>query len=516
VTDADAVAVAQPVLTPRQMADADAATIAAGTPGAVLMERAGAACTTALLRRTGGVTGRRFVVVAGGGNNGGDGWVVARRLRRMGAAVRTVFAGDPARLDAVRGDAAGALATWRAAGGHPECWNGALPDADVVVDAVFGTGFHGAADGTPAAVIDAVCAARAAGATVVSLDIPSGVDGATGAVDGPAVTADLTVAIQACKCAHVLDPGAGHAGDVEVVDIGIDTTVVGPPAAELADPHAAVAAVPPRAHDAHKWSAGAVCVIGGSVGMSGAPQLTAHAAARAGAGLVVAVVPDAVRTEVAGAFAELMTVGCDTIDAATVAHLPRRDRFAAFAVGPGLGPAGDGADPAALVRSLLDAVDVPVVLDADALNALGADGVATLGGHRAPVICTPHDGEFARLDAGSADDTVRSRIDVTRDAARRWGVTLVRKGPATVVASPHGGVTVCRSGGPELATAGSGDTLTGVIAAYAARGATPHAAAVAAVCVHGRAGAAAAADGRWVLASDLHDHLGAVERELRA
>lgn len=506
---------ASPVLTPQQMADADAATIAAGTPGAVLMERAGAACTTAVLRRAGGIVGRRFVVVAGGGNNGGDGWVVARRLRRAGASVRTVFAGDVARLDAVRGDAAGALAAWRAAGGHAECWDGTLPGADVVIDAVFGTGFRGAAEGTAASVIDAVRAARAAGATVVSLDIPSGVDGATGAVDGPAVTADVTVAIQARKCAHVLEPGACHAGAVEVVDIGIDTTVVGPPAAVLADPRAAVAAVPPRAPDAHKWSAGAVCVLGGSVGMSGAPRLAAHAAARAGAGLVVAAVPAAVRTEVASGFAELMTVGCDTMDAATVAHLPRRDRFSAFAVGPGLGAAAPGTDPAALVAALVDAVDVPVVLDADALNALGVEGAASLLGRRAPVVCTPHDGEFARLTGAAADAPGASRIDTTRDAARRWGVTVVRKGPATVVASPDGEVTVCRSGGAELATAGSGDTLTGVIAAFAARGAAPCAAAVAAVCVHGRAGALAAADGRWVLASDLHDHLGTAERELR-
>lgn len=495
-----------PVVTPAQMAAADRATISAGTSGLDLMERAGSACTRAAVRLAGGVGGRRFVVVAGPGNNGGDGWVVARQLHDAGAAVRCILVGD---ADSVSDDARTNLDRLRTRPVPVDAWGGRFGAADVVVDAVFGTGMRGGLGGDSAA---AAAAVNASGARVLAVDIPSGVDGTTGAVGGAAFAADHTVAIEAIKFGHVLDPGARLCGTVEVAHIGI---ALGEEAAALADPASAIASVPVRAVDAHKWAAGAVLVLGGSAGMAGAPALVSAAAFGAGAGLVVAGVPACVQPTVAALARELMTAPLPEADGAlavsamdVVASRFALGRFGAVAVGPGL---GRGPGTAAFVAAALATIPGPLVLDADGLNNAKP---ALLRARQAPTVLTPHEGEFTRL--GGDLDAGSHRVAAVVEAATDWGCTVLLKGPATVVATPGRTPVVCRSGGPELATAGSGDVLTGIVAAYIARGADPHDAAVAAACVHGRAGALAGSEDRHPVAGDIADRIGAAEAEARA
>ncbi|MBX7159026.1 MAG: NAD(P)H-hydrate epimerase, partial [Acidimicrobiia bacterium] len=430
-----------PVVTPAQMASADRAAIAAGTPGIELMERAGRACTRAAVRLAGGIGGRRFVVVAGPGNNGGDGWVVARRLYDAGAAVRCVLVGDAARIS---GDARVNLDRLRSRPVAVDAWDGELGAADVVVDAVFGTGMRGGLQGDAAG---AAAAVNASEARVLAVDIPSGIDGATGAVGTTAFAADLTVAIEALKFGHVLEPGARRCGTVEVAHVGIAIDQV---AAELADAGAAAASLPRRTPDTHKWAAGAVLVLGGSTGMAGAPSLVSAAAFAAGAGLVVAGVPACVQPTVAASAREVMTLALadsgGAVAASAMAGVDRRfalDRFGAVAVGPGL---GHGPGTAAFVADALAAVPVPLVLDADGLNNAKP---ASLRERRAPTVLTPHEGEFARLggEVGAGVHRVASAVDAAQD----WGSTVLLKGPATVVATPGRMPVVCRTGGPELA-----------------------------------------------------------------
>lgn len=481
----------RPVLTPAEMAAADRAAVAAGTPVDVLMERAGRAVAWAVRRCCGGTYGRRAVVVCGRGHNGGDGLVAARVLRSWGTAATVID------LDAVD----------EAAFGRE------LARADVLVDAMFGTGFRGALSG-PAASVAAATIERRGGLRVVAVDIPSGVDGTTGEVRGPAVRADLTVTFAAAKPGLYLPPGRWHAGRVRVADIGIP--VSGP---ELGDgPEALGEApgagrigvldagdlprlVPPRPPDAHKWTAG-VLVVGGSAGMTGAPMLVSRAALRTGAGIVHCALPGAAAAAAASG-GEVITLalpadadGALTVEAAEVV-IGAAGRFRAVALGPGLGRAPG---TATAVRRALAELDVPVVADADALWALsGHLGLlaARAAAGRATVL-TPHDGEFARLTGVRPGP---DRITDVRRLAAVTGAVVLAKGPTPVIAAP-GGVVVLETEATEvLATAGSGDVLTGIVAALLARGATPLAAAAAAARLHALAGRAAGHTG--VVAGDL-------------
>jgi hydroxyethylthiazole kinase-like uncharacterized protein yjeF len=450
------------VVTPEEMGEADRRTIAAGTPVEVLMERAGRAVAWEVRRVAHGIYGKRVVVVCGKGNNGGDGLVTARTLAGWGMKVETFTL---------------------AAGIHQGRFERALAAADVAVDAMFGTGFRGALADDAAFVAGRLD--EWAGPTV-AVDIPSGVDGLTGAVRGPTLHARSTVTFAAYKPGLVFEPGRTHAGRVVVADIGIDGGDSGIGLAEVSDVRGWLA---PRAPDAHKWQAG-VMVVGGSGGMTGAPMLASHAAMRAGAGIVWCGLPgeEAARaasgTEVitrplpASPDQLLVAAAADTV-------LATIGRFRALALGPGL-----GSDPAVrlAVCALVAAVRVPMVLDADGLNALAGDlaplhSRQTLG---AATVLTPHEGEYARLMGHPVGG---DRIAAARALADRSGAVVLLKGPGTVVAEPgeEGRVVVNSTGGAELATAGSGDVLTGVIAGLLARGMTPFAAAAAAAWVHGRA-----------------------------
>lgn len=449
-----------PIVTPEEMAAIDAA---APEPVEELIGRAGAALAAEARRMLGGTYGRRVLVVAGKGNNGADGRDAAARLRRWGVRVAVV-------------DAAGAAGV------------GADVDADVdlVIDSAYGTGFHGTYD------------APAVGSTpVLACDIPSGVDGLTGAASPGAARATRTLTFAALKPGLLFGAGRRLAGEVRVADIGLDCGRARTHLVEAAD---VAAWLPARPVDAHKWRA-AVWVVGGSPGMTGAPVLAASAAARAGAGYVRLSSPG-VSTPLPGAPIEV--VGTDVPEHGWADEvLAGIERFRAVVVGPGLGDRG-----AAEIRRLVAESIVPVVVDGDGLRALGTDCVRV--GHPTTVL-TPHDGEFERLCGHRPGD---DRIDATRRLAEATNAVVLLKGPTTVVAGPAGDVLVVTTGDARLATAGTGDVLSGVIAALLARGMDPFHAAAAGAFVHGEAATLGPADG--LVASDVVTALPAALASLRA
>jgi NAD(P)H-hydrate epimerase len=465
-----------PVLTPAEMAARDSAAIAGGVSQATLVDRAGGAVARGARRLLGGAYGRRVVIVCGKGNNGADGRVAGQRLAGWGA-----------RVD--RFDLAGI---------ERPSLDRALQRADLAVDAMFGTGFRGPLDGDAAFVAEALSAAPC---PVLAVDIPSGVDGLTGTVRGSAVEATSTVCLAALKPGLVFFPGAALAGDVGVADIGIDPTTP-PPALGVTEEADVAAWLPGRDPESHKWSVGGVYVVGGSQGMTGAVMLASRAALRAGAGIVIAGLPGEAAVRASGG--EVITrplpatpAGALDEDAAKEV-LDGLDRFKALVVGPGLGRA-----PAtvAAVRRLVAEAPVPLVLDADGLNALDGD-VTPLAGRTAPTVVTPHAGEYARLAGEAVGD---DRIAAARRLAERSGAVVLLKGSRTVIAEPGGRAAVNTTGGPWLATAGTGDVLSGVVGALAARGLAAFQAAAAGAWLHGRAADCAGHAG--LVAGDLIDSL---------
>ncbi len=445
-----------PVLTPEEMAAVDAA---ASEPVEALIARAGAAVARAAVEMMGGTYGRRVVVVAGKGNNGNDGRDAAERLRRRGVRVDVV----PADQAVLR-----------------------LPPADLVIDAAYGTGFRGTYH-----------APDPGDAPVLAVDIPSGVDGLTGEASGRVLTAERTVTFAALKPGLVLNDGLTLAGDVHTADIGLDVSSATVHQVEAAD---VAAWLPVLDLDAHKWQR-AVWVIAGSPGMTGAAHLAARAAQRAGAGYVRLSTPgmadDPLRpTEAVG---HALPPEVWTPDVGHDAH-----RFGAFVIGPGLGRSEEVATG---VRALLRKVAPPVVLDGDGLSTLGSRAIHFLSARRDPLILTPHDGEFRRLaDHAPGPD----RIASTRALAAETGSVILLKGHTTVVAEPGGAVLLSATGDPRLATAGTGDVLSGVIAALCAGGLDPFRAAAAGAFIHGVAGTLGWR--RGLVAGDVVDHLpGAIE-----
>ena len=445
----------RPVLTPAEMAAADQRTIATGTPVEVLMDRAGRAVAWTVRRRLDGLYGHRAVVVCGKGNNGGDGLVVAATLRAWGMRVDIVELAAP-----VEDHALARL----------------FDRADVFVDAMYGTGFSGELDG-----LAAQAAARSVELPTVAVDIPSGVDGRTGQRNGVAVQAETTVTFAAAKPGVLFEPGRSHAGDVVVVDIGIDVGTPATGVTEASDVEAWLAATTPPP-DTNKWRAG-LLVVGGSGGMTGAPMFVSHAAMRAGAGIVWCGVPGP-DAAAAASGSEVITRALPSTDAGALAGLgdllDSQERFRAVAVGPGLGLAAPTRDA---VRELVAKASIPLVLDADGLNAFAGDARA-LRQRSAATVLTPHEGEYARL---VGEPVGADRLDAARRLAADSHAVVLLKGPATVVADPEGRVAVNPTGGPELATAGSGDVLTGIIGGFLARGLAAFEAAAAGAYLHGHA-----------------------------
>jgi ADP-dependent NAD(P)H-hydrate dehydratase / NAD(P)H-hydrate epimerase len=450
-----------------------------GIPGLDLMERAGAG----LARLVGELASSgTVVVVCGKGNNGGDGLVVARLLREQARDVRVLLLGAAEEL---RGDARTNFE--RLAGAPPEPFEpAALAGAAAIVDAILGTGFSGEPRDPAAHAIEAINQAGAA--VVVACDVPSGVDASTGEIAGAAVRAQATATFHAGKPGLWIAPGKAHAGKVRVIDIGI-------PAGGPADPSvgligdAVSAGVPRRGRESTKFAAGSVLVCGGSTGLTGAPSMAAEAAMRAGSGYVTACVPASLNPIFEARLLEVMTVPLPDSDGVIVAAalpqaLERTGRVQSLVLGPGL-----GRDPESVsfARQLARAAQVPLLLDADGLNA-HAGKLQALAQRTAGTVLTPHAGELARLMDEASATIQAHRLRSARRAAAAAGAIVVLKGDDTIVAEPEGRVGISRGGAPALATAGTGDVLSGVIGAYLAKAMDPFHAACAGVFVHAAAG----------------------------
>ncbi len=458
------------VLTTRAMAAVDQAAMRGGIPGIVLMEAAGRALVRAIVDR---FPPCRVLVLAGPGNNGGDGCVVARRLRAAGWPVQLAAFGDPARLE---GDAALAAAGWPEPI-HPLEQAPSLT-GDLVVDALFGAGLDRPLAPALAQRVERATANRR---HIVAVDVPSGVDGSTGAVSPGTPRAQLTVTFCAPKPAHLLEPATGFMGEIVCADIGIPAAVVAAHDGGLRvnTPAEWRTGLRERTPATHKYSFGHALVIGGGAASTGAASMAALAAARVGAGLVTVAAPTEALGVYAGHGANLMTRALDA--PRDLDRLLAERRFDAILLGPA---AGLGQRTEALLDRLLVA-DCPLVLDADALTVLGRqarDSGEAPSRLPATTVLTPHDGEFARLSAATGDRLARART-----AAQTLGCTVLLKGADTVIAAPDGRARLNPRAPGRLATAGTGDVLAGIVLGLVAQGLEPFDAAAAAAWLHGRA-----------------------------
>ncbi len=443
-----------------------------GVPGSELMEAAG----TALAEAVAGLAPQGPVrILCGKGNNGGDGLVAARHLRGLGFEVEV--------LELEKGPR-----------GELDAW---LEGSGAVVDAIFGTGFKGAAREPAAGAIEAI---NRCGAPVVACDIASGVDASSGEIEGPAVEADLTISFHAAKLGHRIAPGKWHTGELRVEPIGIPAGAPSAPAGGTIEP-GVLSLLPGRGPRSTKFSSGQVVVAGGSRGLTGAVRMSSLAAIRAGAGYATVAVPADLEAIFEGSQAEVMSVGCPGGDgclapAGLKTIRKAFERAAAGVLGPGM-----GRDPGTveLARAAAGAIEAALVIDADALNAFAGE-IGLLGERRAPTLLTPHAGELGRLLDRSSEEIAAKRLSAAREAAAAAGAIVVLKGDDTIVTDGER-VAVNALPAPALATAGTGDVLSGIAAAMLARGLEPFAAACAAVFVHARAGRDAA--GRIGLAESV-------------
>jgi hydroxyethylthiazole kinase-like uncharacterized protein yjeF len=489
------------LLTTAEMAEADRLTIAGGTAGIVLMENAGRAVADAASRV---LQGRRAIVVAGPGNNGGDGFVAARLLVERGHDVRVAFVGDRQRL---KGDAALAAERWR--GPVEQASPAVITGQELVIDALFGAGLDRAVEGLPRAMIEAVNANRA---PVIAVDLPSGVSGSTGAVMGVAVKASHTVTFFRRKAGHLLLPGRLHCGSIELADIGIPAAVLEQirPTTFANEPPLWSGVYPRLQPNGHKYSRGHAVMLSGGLAATGAARLAARAALRAGAGLVTIASPREALSVNAPASLAVMVRPVD--GAVELAEFLADRRRNAVALGPG---GGVGPQMREQVRAAL-ASDAAVVLDADALTSFADDLPALVSAiserSAKGVVLTPHEGEFARLFSGILDyHKVKSKLEKTNIAAGLSGAIVLLKGPDTVVAAPDGRASIAANAPATLATAGTGDVLTGMIAGLLAQSMPAFEAASAAVWLHGEA---AASFGPGLISEDLPDELPRVYRRL--
>ncbi len=488
------------IVTAAEMQALDRRTIQEGSiPGRVLMERAGTRVVEEVERRFGSSKGKRIIILCGKGNNGGDGFVAARLLHQRRARVQALMLAPASELSS---DAKYMRRRFLQVAGRKavRVFTGAardlIKDGDLLIDALLGTGLGAEVTGL---YREAIAAVNGAATPVVAVDVPSGIHADSGAVLGVAVRADLTVTFGLPKLGLYVGAGIDHAGEVCVADIGIPFAYIEQVDSKvrLITRDSAVAALPSRLPSAHKGTFGHAGIIAGSVGKTGAAALAATAALRAGAGLVTVATPASVNDTLESKLLEVMTVPMPETKARTIAR-SALDRLIAFitarssvAIGPGLSTHPETVE---LVHALVRRLDRPSVLDADALNAL-AGRASLLTECKVPPILTPHPGEMARLEPDATPQTVNAdRLGVASHFARERGVFLVLKGARTVVARPDGLAAICPTGNPGMATAGTGDVLTGMIAGFLAQGVTSWDAACAATYFHGVAGDLAAAD----------------------
>jgi ADP-dependent NAD(P)H-hydrate dehydratase / NAD(P)H-hydrate epimerase len=517
---------AMKILTSREMKEIDRFTIEElGVPGPVLMENAGLRIADEISRRFPQVREESVVIVAGKGNNGGDGLVIARRLAGHGARPLVLLL---AAKTEIKGDAALNLAVAEKFGleiveiGDEAGWNKQrmrLSHASIIVDAIFGTGLVKPAEGLPAAAIADI---NAAPGFTVAVDVPSGLSSDTFRIIGPAVKADLTVALAAPKIPHIFPPAEEYIGELVVADIGIPPFLFEDARLklELVETADVACRFKKRARDGHKGTYGHVFILAGSFGKTGAAILAGKAALRAGAGLVTVGTPLSCLPIVARSMMELMTEPLPETEAKTAAFealprlrelLPGKD---VLLLGPGL---STHPSTAKLVRAILPEFPGPIVIDADGLNILAADP-SILKTLPRPALLTPHPGEFARLTGLPNAKVLSDRLTLAPRFAEEHRVYMVLKGYRTIVATPEGRVYVNPTGNPGMATGGSGDVLSGLIASFIAQEKDVLGAVLAAVYIHGRSGdiAAGKLGERALIAGDLIRYLPAALKEMES
>ncbi|MDP2982390.1 MAG: NAD(P)H-hydrate dehydratase [Candidatus Latescibacter sp.] len=514
------------VFTGEQMAEIDRRSIEWGKPGIELMRAAGKAVCEFMAEVYSDLFDKRVVVLAGKGNNGGDGFRVAELLRLSGIPADVFLIG---RKREVRGDALACLGALEKTGGKVEEIHGQedlglfierIESADVIVDALFGTGLRGEITGLAAAVVELVNHAHA---EVVAVDIPSGVNSNTGQVSEAAVQADYTVTFGFLKAGMVIKPGRFFCGSIQAADIGFPLEVsdmIAPFAHTLSRSEAA-ALIPVRPYDAHKNSAGKVFILSGSVGMTGAPALCAASAMRSGAGLVRVGCPESLSDILAVKLTEIMNLPLPEVRKKRCLSLRALGKIReavenmdAVAVGPGLGTYYETSE---LVRRFLDEYRGKVILDADGINAY-RNNRAALTKTPCDMVLTPHAGELSRLMEKPAAEIMTDPIGAAKQAAAELGKIVLLKGPTTVTVNPAGEVWLNPTGNQALATAGAGDVLTGTITGLAAQGLDLFPAAVLGAFVHGLAGEMASEEMgiRGVMAGDVLENLSQAFDEIEA
>ena len=513
------------VLNAAQMREADRRTIEEiGIPSLVLMENAGRQAVAAMEATFSDLSDRRVAVLCGRGNNGGDGFVVARTLAQRGVDVSVFLIG---RVGDVRGDARvnleilGRLGLTVVEIADSQAWElhfSEIGDCTLIVDAIFGTGLNAPVSGLLETVVADV---NASAIPVVAIDLPSGLSADSHEPIGDSIDAAMTVTLAAPKLSLVLPPAETRAGDIVIADIGIPTEVLeglDGPRVELLTRGAMRDLVPPRAPDSHKGDFGRVLIIAGSRGKTGAAHLAGIGALRAGAGLVTIATPACCQPVVATMTAEYMTEPLD--ETADGLHPNGVDRVLdmardVIALGPGLGQAARTRE---FIQALIDRATAPLVIDADGLNAFSEDPDKLAGREGREVIITPHPGEMARLVGMSTTEVQASRLEIARNFAVGHHLYVVLKGHRTIIATPDEKVFINPTGNPGMATGGTGDVLTGMIAAWLAQLLDAEAACKLAVYLHGMAGDLTEADEGEVAmtAGDLAGHIGDAILELTA
>jgi len=482
------------LLTNEEMAECDRLTIKGGTPGIELMEAAGQGIAE-LAHETGEGA---IHVLCGPGNNGGDGFVAAKLLKEWGRDVRLFLLGD---LKSLKGDAALAAAKWDGPVGAVSPL--AVHGADVIVDALFGAGLARPLEGAAADTVDAI---NGSSAWIIAVDVPSGLNGSTGEVQGPAVTADETITFFRAKLGHMLYPGRALCGDLTVIDIGIPGEVLETirPQTIVNDPDLWLEHFPWPQESAHKYARGHAIIVSGDELHTGASRLAARAALRVGAGLVTMVGDrDALRIH-AAQVTDIMLA--EAADAAALSQLLKDERKNAVLIGPA---AGVSIETKAKTLAVLEAKRA-TILDADVFTSFANDPTALLKALHENCVLTPHEGEFERIFPGLLKKS-GGRLDAARAAAAKCGVVVLLKGPDTIVAAPDGRVAVNVNAPASLATAGSGDVLAGLITGLLAQGVEVFTAASMATWIHGEA---ASGFGLGLVASDLPNLVPEVLEEL--
>ncbi|MBN1464679.1 NAD(P)H-hydrate dehydratase [candidate division KSB1 bacterium] len=484
-----------PVVTASEMAAMDRCAMhELQMPGLLLMENAGRGIFNVAAEMLNSPSGKIVHIYCGPGNNGGDGYVAARHLLNNGAIVRTMILSTAVKI---KGDARVNLDILQQMGHQPEFISmipSSLDKPDLIVDALLGTGVKGPLHGTYAAIVNMI---NKTNCPVLAIDIPTGVNADTGQIDGPAIRATVTATMALPKRGLLLSPGREHTGRLEIIDIGMPREVLRRQELRVhhVDKNYIQNILPRRSPDAHKNKVGMIHVIAGSKGFTGAAALASRAVLRAGAGLCYLTIPESLHAILAALNAEVITrpvqdAGNGFLVSDNYECIKRDlENKTALVLGPGIGLAAETRE---VVHQLLAAIALPLVLDADGLNAC-VDDVDLLRRYNGDLVITPHPGEMARLTGLSTSEIVTNRIDIARQFAETWRCSVVLKGGPTVTASPDGHVYVNSSGNAGMATAGAGDVLSGTIAAFIGQGLSSEKAAIAAVFIHGYAGDLAAA-----------------------